>query len=460
MIFSSLYFLLIFLPILLLIYFLVKDIKIKNYVLLAFSLLFYAWGEPIYVILMIFSIRVTYDAGLIMSKSKKKKLVLTIAIILLLLSLFFFKYANFFIDNINGIFGTNIKSLALSLPIGISFYTFQAISYLVDVYRGKTKVQNKFSNVALYISLFPQLIAGPIIRYETIEKEITKRKTNIKNVEQGLKRFIIGLSKKVIFANNLALIQELIFRNNIDGTLITWIGVISYSLQLYYDFSGYSDMAIGLGKVFGFNFSENFNYPYVSTSITEFWHRNHISLSNWFKDYVYIPLGGSRVSIFKHIRNILIVWILTGLWHGASWNFVIWGLYYGILLIIEKYVIKDRIEKIPKGIRYIITMILTFVGMAMFRLTELDQLLIVLKKMFIFTGSNFTSLFTRGAYLFFPFYLLIPAIIGIYPISKKIKLKDNFCNNMIVNIIYILLYITCIIFLASLTYNPFIYFRF
>ena len=457
MVFSSLTFLLIFLPLLLIVYFLVRDIKTKNYILLIFSLVFYAWGEPVYIILMILSIVITYISGRLISHHHKyKKISFILSIALLLLSLLFFKYYNFLIDNINILLHINITRSKLSLPIGISFYTFQAISYLCDVYSNKTKVQNNIFHLALYISLFPQLIAGPIVRYETIENEIVDRKHSVNSVTKGFKRFIIGLTKKVIIANNMALIADNIFDSNTPvGTLLIYIGAISYTLQIYYDFSGYSDMAIGLGRILGFSFLENFNYPYISKSITEFWRRWHISLSSWFRDYVYIPLGGNKKGIKKQIRNIMIVWLLTGLWHGASWNFIIWGLYYGMLLLIEKFILKDLIEKIPNIFRHIITLFLVIIGWVIFRITDLNSLLPTLKYMFVVKKSSSDFIF-HNMNLIFSFYLMIPAIIFCYPFrtinTEKYKL--------LVNLLYIGLLLINIAALISNTYNPFIYFRF
>lgn len=463
MVFSSLTFLLIFLPVLSVLYFIVKNIKIKNYILLTFSLLFYAWGEPIYIIIMLLSILVTYIAARIIDKCKKKKrtVALVLSIILLLSSLLFFKYYNFLIDNINTIFNINIVKNKLSLPIGISFYTFQAISYICDVYTKKTKVQKNILYLALYISLFPQLIAGPIVRYETIESEIKNRKHTLDNAVSGIKRFIIGLSKKVIIANNMALIVDTIFDSNVvPGTLIIYIGAICYTLQIYYDFSGYSDMAIGLGKLFGFSFLENFNYPYIAKSITDFWRRWHISLSSWFRDYVYIPLGGSRVKTIKIIRNILIVWMLTGLWHGASWNFIIWGLYYGILLLIEKFVLKNMLEKIPNILRHLMTLFLVIVGWVIFRITDINILLETLKNMFIFKNTNMLQFILDNSNLIFNLYLIIPAIVLCIPIKKLSINQEKFIPNFIINMCYIGLLLFNISILTSNTYNPFIYFRF
>jgi len=444
-------------------YFVVKKIKTKNYILLIFSLLFYSWGEPIYILLMIISIIITYFFALIINKTKekKKKIILIIAIVLLLSSLFYFKYYNFAIENINSLLSINIIKNNLSLPIGISFYTFQAISYLCDVYYNKVKIQRNIFYLALYISLFPQLIAGPIVRYETIEKEIKERIHSINKVVDGLKRFIIGLSKKVLIANAMAMIVDTIFdTNSIHGTVLIYIGAICYSLQIYYDFSGYSDMAIGLGKVFGFEFLENFNYPYISTSITEFWHRWHISLSTWFRDYVYIPLGGNRNGIKKQIKNIIIVWALTGLWHGARWNFIIWGLYYCILLLLEKFILKDVLKKIPNIISHIVTLFLIIVGWVIFRVTDLNVLFVILKNMFIFKQEIILDFILNNADLIYSFYLIIPAIIFCFPLKKPNFIKDNFVIKLLIYLFYLFLLLIVMSSLTSNTYNPFIYFRF
>lgn len=464
MIFSSLTFLLIFLPIVLLLYFVVPSIKIKNIILLITSLFFYAWGEPIYVILMIFTIIATYLLGFWINHSKKKY-ALFLSVLILILNLLAFKYGNFLIDNINNIFNTNISNVNLSLPVGISFYTFQAVSYLVDLYREKIELQKSLIKMGVYISLFPQLIAGPIVRYETIEKELETRNHSILDVEIGIKRFIIGLGKKVLLANSLALIVESIMDVSSNyGTLLLWIGAIAYSLQIFYDFSGYSDMAIGLGLIFGFHFLENFDYPYISKSITEFWHRWHISLSTWFKDYVYIPLGGSRVSKFKHIRNIIIVWLLTGLWHGASWNFVLWGCYFAILLILEKYIFNRVLKKVPSLVLQIMTFTLVTIGFVIFRTENFVTLGVILKSMFTIIPSNFIEFIYNNGNLISSFYFMVIAIILCCPlrIKEKIRIlgKRYWLIQIFINIFYILLFLWIISNLASNTYNPFIYFRF
>ena len=458
MLFSSLTFLLIFLPLCLLFYFIIKDIRYKNIILLLFSLLFYAWGEPIYILLMLFSILITYIFGLLIVNGKYKKIYFILGVLLLVFNLLFFKYSNFIIDNINYLFDLNIKSLNLPLPIGISFYTFQALSYLIDLYRGKFKVQRNIFNLALYISLFPQLIAGPIVRYEQVERQINYREHTLEKVVNGIKRFIIGLSKKVILANSMALICDTIYSNyNNYGTLILWIGSITFMFQIFFDFSGYSDMAIGLGKIFGFDFLENFNYPYISKSITEFWRRWHISLSSWFKDYIYIPLGGSRCSKLKNIRNIFIVWLLTGLWHGANWNYIIWGIYFGLLLLLEKFLFKNIIEKTPNIIRHLIVLFLITISWTIFKIEDINSLLIILKNMFIYKSSNINFIYNNSS-LFFNFIFIIPCIY--FSIEHKKNTSSNIIIYNITNICYFILFIINIVFIIGSNYNPFIYFRF
>ena len=380
MVFTSINFLYYFLPTVLILYFIVPK-KYKNLLLLISSLLFYFYGEPKYIILMIIEIVLAYFEARLIEKYKSKEIfIFSIFIHVLLLCIF--KYTNFLITNINGIFNTNISLLNIVLPIGISFYTFQIISYLVDVYKEKVKAQKNFISLATYVSLFPQLIAGPIVRYETINDELDNRKQTFNDFSSGISRFIIGLSKKVLIANILGELCNIFILSNEKTVLFYWIYGISYSLQIYFDFSAYSDMAIGLGRMFGFHFMENFDYPYISKSITEFWRRWHISLSSWFKDYVYIPLGGSREGTFKLIRNILIVWLLTGLWHGSEWTFVIWGMFIGILLVIEKLLLNKYIEKLPSIVRRIYT------------------LFIIMISFIIFSGSNINESFNNIVGLF------------------------------------------------------------
>ena len=395
MLFSSLTFLIIFLPVLLVIYYLIKE-KYRNYILLIFSLIFYSWGEPKYILLMIISIIINYIMALLIDKFRKNsKSLLILTIIINIGLLIFFKYSNFFITTFNDLTNNNLKLLNIALPIGISFYTFQILSYVIDVYRKKVEVQNNIFLLGTYISFFPQLIAGPIVRYQSIEKQLKSRKHSVEKFSNGLRRFIIGLGKKVIIANNVAIIADTIFNTNNVGNysyLVIIIGLISYTIQIYFDFSGYSDMAIGLGKMFGFEFDENFNYPYMAISITDFWSRWHISLSTWFKDYVYIPLGGNKCSKLKWIRNFLTVWLLTGLWHGASWNFVIWGLFYGIILLLEKMYFGKILDKLPILIRWLFSFMIINIAWLIFRIEDLSLL-----KAIIYLISMLLNSYKKGS---------------------------------------------------------------
>ncbi len=470
MLFSSLTFLFGFLPILLILYFILKKRKYKNIVLLIFSLIFYAWGEPKYIFLMLSTILIVYIFGILIDKFDKenkkilKKISLIICIILVLGSLIFFKYSNFLIENVNLAFKAKIKLLNIVMPIGISFYTFQILSYIIDLYNKKIKLQKNYFSLALYVSLFPQLIAGPIVRYETVEEEIDNRKETKEDVISGTKRFIIGLSKKVIIANQMALLADLIFNkhNGAYGTTIIWLGTFAYTLQIYFDFSGYSDMAIGLGKIFGFHFLENFDYPYISKSVTEFWRRWHISLSTWFRDYVYIPLGGNRVNKFKWIRNIILVWLLTGLWHGAAWNFIIWGMYYGLLLLFEKLFFDRILKKLPTIINWLYTFIIVMIGWMIFRSNSLNELLLFIKTMFVYKQTDWLTILADNLSTFNALMFVLPAFILSFPILKKIKEKYSGKTIYIIltNILLLMLFIMCIVYLTSSSYNPFIYFRF
>ena len=470
MLFSSLTFLFGFLPILLILYFILKKRKYKNIVLLIFSLIFYAWGEPKYIFLMLSTILIVYIFGILIDKFDKenkkilKKISLIICIILVLGSLIFFKYSNFLIENVNLAFKAKIKLLNIVMPIGISFYTFQILSYIIDLYNKKIKLQKNYFSLALYVSLFPQLIAGPIVRYETVEEEIDNRKETKEDVISGTKRFIIGLSKKVIIANQMALLADLIFNkhNGAYGTTIIWLGTFAYTLQIYFDFSGYSDMAIGLGKIFGFHFLENFDYPYISKSVTECWRRWHISLSTWFRDYVYIPLGGNRVNKFKWIRNIILVWLLTGLWHGAAWNFIIWGMYYGLLLLFEKLFFDRILKKLPTIINWLYTFIIVMIGWMIFRSNSLNELLLFIKTMFVYKQTDWLTILADNLSTFNALMFVLPAFILSFPILKKIKEKYSGKTIYIIltNILLLMLFIMCIVYLTSSSYNPFIYFRF
>ncbi len=467
MLFSSLSFLFTFLPLLLVLYYSINNIKYRNIILLIFSLFFYAWGEPVYIVLMIFSITCGYFLTLFISTLLKKnqknnaKLILILAILINIGLLGFYKYSDFLIININNIFNLNIKTMNLPLPIGISFYTFQILSYIFDVYNGKVKVQKNILTLATYISSFPQLIAGPIVRYITVEDELKNRKITISLFANGFRRFIIGLGKKVIIANQMAIIADTIFSLKVEnlGTSTLWMGAIAYAFQIYFDFSGYSDMAIGLGKMLGFNFLENFNYPYIAQSITDFWRRWHISLSSWFRDYIYIPLGGNRVSKIKWFRNIFIVWFITGLWHGASWNFVIWGLYFGLILVIEKLFLLQVLSKAPQWLRHLYAIILILIGWVIFRADNMLVVISFIKNMFIYKSVDVKEFFTE-------YYNIVPclpysiiAIIGSMPIVKIFKTNQTI-NKYLLDIFLVIIFILSIMFLENNSYNPFIYFRF
>ena len=462
MVFTSINFLYYFLPTVLILYFIVPK-KYKNLLLLISSLLFYFYGEPKYIILMIIEIILAYFEARLIEKYKSKEIfIFSIFIHVLLLCIF--KYTNFLITNINGIFNTNISLLNIVLPIGISFYTFQIISYLVDVYKGKLKAQKNFISLATYVSLFPQLIAGPIVRYETINKELDNRKQTFNDFSSGISRFIIGLSKKVLIANILGELCNIFILSSEKTILFYWIYGISYSLQIYFDFSAYSDMAIGLGRMFGFHFMENFDYPYISKSITEFWRRWHISLSSWFKDYVYIPLGGSREGTFKLIRNILIVWLLTGLWHGSEWTFIIWGTFIGILLVIEKLLLNKYIEKLPSIVRRIYTLFIIMISFIIFSGSNINESFNNIIGLFNFSNpfiNKFTIHYLKDYGL-----VLIIAIFLSTPILKNtiIKLKENKKINNIINILEIIVLLILLVIVTSYlidsSYNPFLYFRF
>ena len=469
MLFSSTTFIFIFLTLLLILYFQIKNIKYRNIILLIFSLIFYSWGEPKYIFLMLITVLIAYIFGLLIDKYRfekiKSKLFLIISVVLILLNLFIFKYLDFSIGIFNSIFKTNIGLSKLVLPIGISFYTFQILSYVIDLYWGKVGVQKNYFRLLLYVSFFPQLIAGPIVRYETVEKEISDRKTTLDGFINGFKRFIWGLAKKVIIANNVAIFCDYIYNNYSSyGSNILWVAAICYTLQIYFDFSGYSDMAIGLGKMFGFNFLENFNYPYIASSITDFWRRWHISLSSFFRDYVYIPLGGNRVSKVKFIRNIFIVWLLTGIWHGASYNFILWGLYYAILLLIEKMFTGKYIEKLPKVLKMLYSLFFITLGWVIFRVENLNDLVLVIKKMFSFNNTSFVTLFNNNSMLISTIPYIILGIFLSLPIDKWFKEKVDKSNSVILTLIEDLilgvLFGISIMFLVSNSYNPFIYFRF
>ena len=468
MLFSSITFLFMFLPIVMAVYYLVPN-GAKNIVLLLASLFFYAWGEPVYVVLMILSIVLNYFCGRDIEANadnpKKAKLSLVFALTANILILGFFKYYGFLLDTVNSFLTTDIPYRVLPLPIGISFYTFQAISYVIDIYRKDAKPQKNILYFALYISMFPQLIAGPIVRYADIEEQLKMRKVTLRKLGQGSMYFIIGLAKKVIIANSTGAVFEEVAAMSTGSlsVLTAWVGVFSYAFQIYFDFSGYSDMAIGLGKMFGFEFQENFNYPYTAGSVQEFWHRWHISLSSWFRDYVYIPLGGNRVSKSRHIFNLMVVWFLTGLWHGAAWNFVAWGLYYGIILIIEKYILSPVLDKLPSVVRHIYSIVLVVIGWVLFFSPSLGGAARYLGMMF---GAGAHGVADRESlYLLTTNLVLwIILIIGSTPLTDvryQHMLRQKKWNTTLLNgIVYAVLFILCIAYLVTETYNPFLYFRF
>lgn len=468
MLFSSLTFIFLFLPILLLIYYIANN-KYRNIILLIASLLFYAWGEPKYIILMLISILVNYIFALLIERWDKritlKKVLLIVSIIFNIGFLFFFKYIDFAITNINNLFHTNLKTLSLALPIGISFYTFQILSYVVDVYRKDVKAQKNIIMLGTYIALFPQLIAGPIVRYSTIEKQLISRTFSFDKILAGTKYFIIGLGKKVIIANNMALIADTIFNSgsvNEYSWITLLVALLSYTFQIYFDFSGYSDMAIGLGKIFGFDFLENFNYPYISCSITEFWHRWHMSLSSWFRDYIYIPLGGNRCSKPRWVFNTLVVWIFTGLWHGASWNYCLWGLYYFIILMFEKLFIQKILNRVPKICGWFYAFLLINIGWLIFRIENVNTLVNVFHNLLSLKKGNIITDIANNYYLLnnFPYFIL--AILFSSPIVSFFghKIRNESIKTLFENLFLLIIFCLCIAFLISNSYNPFIYFRF
>ena len=557
MVFSSLNFLLIFLPIVLLLHS-VLPFKYKNIVLLAASIIFYAWGEPVYVILMILSIGFNYMSGLVLGEledphMRKRQLIFAVAVNLLLLGFFkyagflvnminailplkiefrslalpvgisfytfqalsyvidvyrkkvksqenllnfavyitmfpqlvagpivkysdielqlifavavnllllgFFKYAGFLVNMINAILPLKIEFRSLALPVGISFYTFQALSYVIDVYRKKVKSQENLLNFAVYITMFPQLVAGPIVKYSDIELQLSNRRISRAKFGQGIERLLFGLSKKVLLANNLGLLYETIQASGSRSIMTSWLGIFAYTLQIYFDFSGYSDMAIGMGKMLGFTFPENFNFPYISDSITEFWRRWHMTLSGWFREYVYIPLGGNRVSMPRHILNLLIVWVLTGFWHGAAWNFILWGLYYGILLILEKYIFAPLLKKLPKAARHIYTMLLVMFGWVLFSNTDFGSMRTYVGTLFGIGTKGFLDL----AFFYYIRNNLIILIMGVLcatPLIRNYIVRCSRKKPEVTSAVLLLLGILSIAFLVYGTYNPFLYFRF
>ncbi|MCR4923794.1 MAG: MBOAT family protein [Lachnospiraceae bacterium] len=457
MIFSSLLFIFWFMPVFFFIYYLAPG-KLKNIVLFLGSIIFYGWGEPKYLLLIFISIIINYIAGLVIDREKERILLKRGVFLLCLLfdisMLFLFKYINFFIDNINSCFHTEFSFVEVTLPLGISFYTFQIMSYVIDLYRGKVKAQYSPLKLGTYLIMFPQLIAGPIVVYGEVEKELDERKLKLEDIEEGIKIFILGLSSKVIIANSVGSLWDELDKLGYDNisTPLAWLGAIAYTLQIYFDFNGYSLMAIGLGKLLGFNFPKNFDLPYISSSITEFWRRWHMTLSGWFREYLYIPLGGNRKGKFRTYVNLFIVWFLTGLWHGASWNFVMWGLYFFILLSLEKLFLGKIISKM-KLLAHIYTLFLVVISWVIFAITDPAKLLCFLKSMFIFKGGE-DIIYYAGNYGLIIIIAMVASSGLLSRIFGKIK------NKAVSGLICMGLLLISVAYLADAAYNPFLYFRF
>ncbi len=470
MLFSSLVFIWYFLPIVFLAYICIPNLKLKNGILLISSILFYAWGEPKYVVLMVISIGINYVFGRLIDAGQEKRMrriMITACIVVNLGILGYYKYFNFFADLVNAAARREVVGARdIVLPIGISFYTFQALSYVVDVYRKKIKVQKNFWNLALYISFFPQLIAGPIVKYHEIDTQLTQRTISTGRMAYGIKRFSYGLGKKVIFANTFAAVVDNVLTSpnqELASTGLAWFTILLYTLQIYYDFSGYSDMAIGLGKIFGFDFMENFNYPYLSQSIREFWRRWHISLSTWFREYLYIPLGGNRKGNVRTYINLFIVFLVTGLWHGAGINFVLWGAYYGVFIVAERLFLGDILEKNRfKVLNHVYTMFVVIVGWMLFRIESLGQIKEMVKVMFFGRGGCYTiPMFADRRVIFW----FVAGILFCGPVQAVFKgLKAHLYEEDHINwwdiVMMAVLLGFCTLLLVNNTYNPFIYFRF
>ena len=466
MVFSSTIFLCVYLPLVLLGYYICPK-KGRNLFLLIASLVFYAWGEPKYVFLMIFSILVNYIFGRLMDKhrenKKRLKLMLVLSVVIDIGLLSVFKYTDFIITNVNAIFGANFDLLNIALPIGISFYTFQAMSYTIDVYRNDVRVQKNLIDFGMYITMFPQLIAGPIVRYADVQDQLADRSVTTADFSEGIMRFVVGLGKKVLLANQMGAVWSEIYALGGDvSALMAWTGAIAYTFQIYFDFSGYSDMAIGLGRMFGFKFPENFRYPYQSVSITDFWRRWHITLSTWFKEYLYIPLGGNRRGLARQALNLLIVWSLTGFWHGAGWNFVLWGLYYFVILFIEKLFLLKALDKLPKFFRHVYALLLIIIGWVIFASDDVSVLLPFLGSMFgangAIGGMDVYTLLTKAA-------LLVICCVASTELPKKLFLSAAGAMNekaafTIKSVLTIALLALSMILLIGDSYNPFLYFRF
>ena len=461
MVFTSSLFLFIFLPVTLLLYY-YGNPKFYNLVLMFVSLLFYAWGEPEHIVLMLLSIGVNYILGRLMDIARKKQvrvLLLLTTMIVDLGLLFYFKYFNFFVDIISGVLQKEIAIAQIALPIGISFYTFQIMSYVIDVYRGDVKAQKNIVHLALYISFFPQLIAGPIVRYTDIEQQLKHREVSLDKFYEGVLRFMCGFAKKVLLADQLATLVDVAFSGTVQSALLNWLGIVTYTLQIYYDFSGYSDMAIGLGKMFGFEFMENFNFPYISRSIKEFWRRWHISLSTWFRDYVYIPLGGSRCRKARSYLNLVVVFFLTGLWHGASYNFIFWGLYYVVFLVAERMWLGKVLEKFPAWIQHLYTLFIILIGWVFFRAETLPGAMHYIAGMFEFAPDDYAQMVyhMNPEYWFFIFAGIIFAV----PHTKIAAFLEKWKWQKVLRDIGVLIvFVIAICYMVGTGFSPFLYFRF
>ncbi|WP_377865144.1 MBOAT family O-acyltransferase [Bacillus sp. R86525] len=468
MVFSSLIFLFIFLPLALIVYY-VSPKVLRNLILFMISLIFYAWGEPVYIVIMIFSTIFDYVNGILIDKYSDrkgiKKAIFINSIVINLGILGFFKYYGFVIENINTLFNLNIQVETLPLPVGISFYTFQTMSYVIDVYLGKVQAQKNIISFGTYVTMFPQLVAGPIVKYSDIDKQLQERKVTFDRFGEGMELFIRGLALKVLLANNIGLLWTSIKTTSISElTILTaWIGIIAFAFQIYFDFRGYSAMAQGLGKMFGFDFPENFNYPYISKSVTEFWRRWHISLGSWFREYVYIPLGGNRTGLLKQLRNLFIVWFLTGLWHGANWNFIIWGLYFGLFVTIEKLFLLKWLKNRMSFIGHVYTLIIVLIGWVFFEFENLSVAMNFIGTMFGFNQSVFLDNKTLY-YLTTNFILFIVLACCSTPLPKRaivcVREKLKLLGAIGIPVLYVILAVLSTAYLVNDTYNPFLYFRF
>ena len=468
MVFSSLTFLFFFLPVTLLLYFIVPN-RYKNGLLFLSGLLFYGWGEPVYIIIMIISILIDYTSGRVMDRFQEakhvRKAVLLLSVCMNLGLLGVFKYSSFFIGNINGLFGLSLPDPQLALPIGISFYTFQSMSYTIDLYRGQIPVQKSFVDFGAYVSMFPQLVAGPIVRYDDVRRELEHREITVSKVSDGVAIFLKGLAKKVIMANNLGMVWTAVKATPVSELAPTtaWLGILAFAFQIYFDFSGYSDMAVGMGKMLGFHFPENFNLPYIAKSISDFWRRWHITLGTWFREYVYIPLGGNRKGRGRTVFNLLVVWTLTGFWHGASWNFLLWGLYFGILIVMERLFLGKILDKLPGVVRVVYTFLLVLFGWILFEFESVPTAWSYFLAMFgangtPFVDNTFIYTFQSNALL-----LVIAIVIStglVKRVYEKLAEKKSVLVRYVVPVCSILVFLLCTAYLVDATYNPFLYFRF